>query len=137
MCECDVCKEYAKYDKILKFLKFNGEAHVEAFQDLYSRLVHTSMDLDHLQMIVAGNWPSAKDYMKSYGWVKEDSVDEVAAYDYWIGSSTRKGDYIFEGQAKHLTKTLFGNAYKGIDGKVYEIRDTYVKDYARRIKDDK
>lgn len=137
-CDCKRCQQYAKYDHILKFLQNNGERYVDEFTELYSDLVHTSIDLNHIQAIVDGSWPSAQDYMRSHGWVK-DTKSPTEGFEYWIGSFGRKGEKFYECMAKLHGQTIFGFTYVGEDGKLYEVRDqkqVYPYDYARKIRNE-
>lgn len=72
MCNCEECKRWSRVQDIQIFLRFHEEEELlESLDELYETYVHDSMDYNHLKAIVDNQWPSAEEYMKSKGWIRE------------------------------------------------------------------
>lgn len=72
-CKCENCDLSKRVSKLRDYLNADLGAVEElaTLDQVYSELVHTSLDHDVLSAIIDNQWPSAEEYMKNKGWVRE------------------------------------------------------------------
>jgi len=70
-CECDICNQGRLFSQHMETLRTQGlNDPVKFFDDMYSDLCHTKMDLDVANAVIAGTWPSSSEVIANARWKK-------------------------------------------------------------------
>ena len=75
-CECKICvqgKEFSKYIKLMEKEGLYGSGAITFFEDMYSDLCHTQLDLEVAESVIAGTWPHSSEVIAKARWkIKND-----------------------------------------------------------------
>lgn len=62
MCQCDVCKDSRRYQKVIE--NRNVDELIKLVEELYERLAHAETDNEYYNSILEGKWPDGKEILE-------------------------------------------------------------------------